>query len=242
MADTRRQILLTIKEQIMLLKDPSSPLRPGSPQDHRWSQQQWHEGFTFLVGCVVPATWKRGHQRHFKAIPQPTHCLLSWGGTATKDQGPPRVAPLQFVSHSDAGRHQHQDDLLFFVKHRTPAATSQQVFVRRRAKQLPEELQLTGRDFSSVDWAQTLQLNLVLHSQYQLTVVACRWVSQLAGPAVTSWGWVGLRQAEYCLHPPSLTHTHPHPTAGHLWQFSRVLTACMSVQSQAVHRRCCMTL
>lgn len=46
-------------------------------------------------------------------------------------------------------------------------------FVRRRTAQLPEELRLSGAGFSTVDWAATVLLNLVLHSHYQLTVVAC---------------------------------------------------------------------
>lgn len=82
---------------------------------------------------------------------------------------------LQFTNHCSAGQHQ-QDDLLFFVRQQQPAAGSGspgQVFVRRKSKQLPEELQLTGKAFGSVDWVQTVLLNLVLHSEYQLTVVAC---------------------------------------------------------------------
>jgi hypothetical protein len=46
-------------------------------------------------------------------------------------------------------------------------------FVRRKVKKLPEELHLSGKDFNTVDWPQTVLLNLVLQSQYQLTVVAC---------------------------------------------------------------------
>lgn len=79
---------------------------------------------------------------------------------------------LQFVNHTSAG-HQ-QDDLLFFVRHQQQPSASPQVFVRRKSKQLPDDLQLTGKDFGNVDWAQTVLLNMVLHSQYQLTVVACR--------------------------------------------------------------------
>lgn len=83
------------------------------------------------------------------------------------------VLCMQFVNHSSAGH--HQDDLLFFVKQQRASAAggSPQVFVRRKAKQLPDDLQLTGKDFSTVDWVQTVLLNLVLHSEYQLTVVAC---------------------------------------------------------------------
>lgn len=90
---------------------------------------------------------------------------------------------LQFVNHSSLGHQQHQDDLLFFVRRRQqqqlllPASSSStqqvQVFVRRKGKQLPDDLQLTGQAFDNVDWAQSVLLNLVLHSQYQLTVVAC---------------------------------------------------------------------
>lgn len=80
---------------------------------------------------------------------------------------------LQFVNHTSAGH--HQDDLLFFVRQQRASAAggSPQVFVRRKTKQLPDDLQLTGKDFGTVDWVQTVLLNLVLHSEYQLTVVAC---------------------------------------------------------------------
>jgi hypothetical protein len=47
MADTRRQILLTIKDQARLLREPVGPLDPS--RQHRWSPQQWWESFTFLV-------------------------------------------------------------------------------------------------------------------------------------------------------------------------------------------------
>jgi hypothetical protein len=46
-------------------------------------------------------------------------------------------------------------------------------FVRRRAAELPEDLRLSGGAFASVDWAASVLLNTVLHSRYQLTVVAC---------------------------------------------------------------------
>jgi hypothetical protein len=80
---------------------------------------------------------------------------------------------LQFVNTPSNLPHEHQDDLLFFVRHQPQSGISPQVFVRRKGKQLPEDLQLTGKDFGNVDWAQTVLLNLVLHSHYQLTVVAC---------------------------------------------------------------------
>lgn len=96
----------------------------------------------------------------------------------------PQPHLLQFVNHSSLGHQQHQDDLLFFVRRRQqqlhpPASSSSsstqqaQVFVRRKGKQLPDDLQLTGQAFDTVDWAQSVLLNLVLHSQYELTVVAC---------------------------------------------------------------------
>lgn len=176
MADTRRQILLTIKEQTQLLREPVDPLTPNR-QQHRWSPQQWWESFTFLVSIWLPAP---EHELFLllcanHALPCPTYGTKRPGLL----QGLMHMhtlchVALQFVNHSSAGHQQHQDDLLFFVRHHVQqAGASPQVFVRRKGKQLPEDLQLTGRDFNNVDWAQTVLLNLVLHSQYQLTVVAC---------------------------------------------------------------------
>lgn len=164
MADTRRQILLTIKEQTQLLKE--EPV--DDPRQHRWSPQQWWQAYTYLVRAHVSTH-----------IPSPAHhhlhltCLLHLL---------PQPHMLQFVNHSSLGHQQHQDDLLFFVRRRQqqlylPASSSStqqaQVFVRRKGKQLPDDLQLTGQAFDNVDWAQSVLLSLVLHSQYQLTVVAC---------------------------------------------------------------------
>ncbi|KAF8071144.1 hypothetical protein HT031_001226 [Scenedesmus sp. PABB004] len=67
----------------------------------------------------------------------------------------------------------HQDDLLFFVKSESHPARAPPFFVRRKARALPAELCLSGRDFGAVDWPRSVLLNLVLQCQYQLTVVAC---------------------------------------------------------------------
>lgn len=96
---------------------------------------------------------------------------------------------LQFVTitpgaHCQASS-QHQDDLLFFVKSGgNNGKADVPFFVRRKAKQLPDELQLSGSGFSSVDWKQTVLLNIILQSEYQLTVVACGYV--MSSPTV-SW-------------------------------------------------------
>jgi hypothetical protein len=90
------------------------------------------------------------------------NCLLTWA--------------LQFVDGAascDGTALQHQDDLLFFVYNATAGRRDVPYFVKRRSKQLPEELQLSGSKFPAVDWRETTLLNIVLHSQYQLTVVAC---------------------------------------------------------------------
>lgn len=80
----------------------------------------------------------------------------------------------QFINHLPPPDSAHHDDLLFFSKSPShPTANNPPFFVRRKAKQLPEELQLSGSQFGHVDWAQTVLLNIVLQSQYQLTVVAC---------------------------------------------------------------------
>lgn len=101
--------------------------------------------------------------------------------------------PAQFVQSSSGSSskrsHEASDDLLFFVTREAPTvpppapqpkagrgAGKPPYFVRRKAKQLPEELQLSGASFERVDWCQSVLLNVVLQSQYSLTVVACGWV------------------------------------------------------------------
>eukprot|EP00882_Tetradesmus_deserticola_P012175 GHRQ01012900.1.p1 GENE.GHRQ01012900.1~~GHRQ01012900.1.p1 ORF type:complete len:367 (+),score=137.12 GHRQ01012900.1:584-1684(+) len=124
MADTRRSILQTIRDQAKLLHSSSTHQQTYLQV---WRPQQWWESFQFL-----------------------------------------------FINHLTAADSAHHDDLLFFVKSPSyPTVNSPPFFVRRKAKQLPEELQLSGSQFSHVDWAQTVLLNIVLQSQYQLTVVAC---------------------------------------------------------------------
>lgn len=125
MADTRRSILHTIRDQAKLLH--SSTHSQQHPYLQVWTPQQWWESFQFL-----------------------------------------------FINHLPPPDSAHHDDLLFFSKSPShPTASNPPFFVRRKAKQLPEELQLSGSQFSHVDWAQTVLLNIVLQSQYQLTVVAC---------------------------------------------------------------------
>jgi hypothetical protein len=167
MADTRRQILITIREQLQLLKDLGGPLDKASSQ-HRWTPQQWWESFTFLVRHVQHA--------HQSTLGSHTVLLLFHLGKISSCTSPTRrhlLVCLQFVNTPSNLPHEHQDDLLFFVRHQPQSGISPQVFVRRKVKHVPEDLQLTGKDFSNVDWAQTVLLNLVLHSHYQLTVVAC---------------------------------------------------------------------
>ncbi|WIA11975.1 hypothetical protein OEZ85_012057 [Tetradesmus obliquus] len=125
MADTRRSILHTIRDQAKLRH--SSTHSQQHPYLQVWTPQQWWESFQFL-----------------------------------------------FINHLPPPDSAHHDDLLFFSKSPShPTASNPPFFVRRKAKQLPEELQLSGSQFSHVDWAQTVLLNIVLQSQYQLTVVAC---------------------------------------------------------------------
>jgi hypothetical protein len=54
-ADTRRQILVSVKEQARLLQELplEGPLEQGAAVRHAWSQQQWHEAFVFLVRLGV---------------------------------------------------------------------------------------------------------------------------------------------------------------------------------------------
>jgi hypothetical protein len=153
MADTKRTILAAIRDQIR----PAIGKRPDSP---RWSPQHWWEAFQYLV---------RIQQQPQQQDP-------------TIHPMQPQLTPntvLQFI-YSSGVSEQHQDDLLFFVRREAAAgSTALPFFVRRRMARLPEELQLSGKDFSSVDWEATVILNIVLQSQYQLTVVACGWVAPL---------------------------------------------------------------
>ncbi|GLI65449.1 hypothetical protein VaNZ11_008829 [Volvox africanus] len=71
---------------------------------------------------------------------------------------------------------EHQDDMLWFVA--APDALSlktPKVWLRRNTSaDLPSELRPGGSAFSSVDWAASAQLNLVVQAKYILTVVQCR--------------------------------------------------------------------
>jgi hypothetical protein len=79
----------------------------------------------------------------------------------------------------------HQDDLLFFVSlENAPDAAppargssgggSSPLFVRRRAAQLPAELQWGGARSGGVDWCASVLLNLVLQTGYCLAVATCK--------------------------------------------------------------------
>ncbi|EFJ47588.1 hypothetical protein VOLCADRAFT_117831 [Volvox carteri f. nagariensis] len=71
---------------------------------------------------------------------------------------------------------EHQDDMLWFVTATnvlgpgTPPVTLR----RNTSSELAPELRLGGSAFTSVDWALSLQLNLVVQAKYILTVVQCR--------------------------------------------------------------------
>lgn len=80
---------------------------------------------------------------------------------------------LQFITSIPPANSSHHDDLLFFVKSSKHPTREPRFFVRRRGKQLPPELQISGSNFDTVNWPETVLLNIVLQSQYQLTVVAC---------------------------------------------------------------------
>ncbi|GAB4820146.1 hypothetical protein N2152v2_007192 [Parachlorella kessleri] len=89
------------------------------------------------------------------------------------------------VPSSAKGLQSHQDDLLFFVC-ANPAAqpgnprgfgstSGSPLFVRRRAQQLPAELQWGGARSGDVDWRGSVLLNLVLQTGYWLSVATCRY-------------------------------------------------------------------
>lgn len=70
--------------------------------------------------------------------------------------------------------HSPQDDLWFFVCDRGHTADDGlPFFVRRKNRSFPPDLEVEGSKFNTVNWAQSVLLNLVLQSMYQLTVVAC---------------------------------------------------------------------
>jgi hypothetical protein len=128
----------------------------------------------------------------------------------------PAPPPLQFLHSSSTSSSKHSgepghDDLLFFVSH--PAATKPRedaYFVRRKGKRLPDDLQLSGSAFASVDWCQTVLLNIVLQSHYSLTVVTCGWV-RVALPAPSQPPRARNRCRSWRPHSSGLRH--PNPTA-----------------------------
>ncbi|KAG2450433.1 hypothetical protein HYH02_004935 [Chlamydomonas schloesseri] len=70
---------------------------------------------------------------------------------------------------------EHQDDMLWFVTAAGALATGTAPVTLRRnvSASLPPELRPGGRDFGTVDWAASVQLNLVVQATYVLTVVQC---------------------------------------------------------------------
>ena len=75
--------------------------------------------------------------------------------------------------------HKHNDDLLFFVHAaRQPAAGAPldpgPFSVRRRGKQMTPEWGLSGSNFAAISWEKTLLLNIVLQTEFVLTVIVCR--------------------------------------------------------------------
>lgn len=95
----------------------------------------------------------------------------------------PHWAALQLVQNSSSNSsggsrdpgEPATDDLLFFVAAPGAAARprDEAYFVRRKAKQLPADLQLSGERFDKVDWKASVLLNIVLQGQFSLTVVTC---------------------------------------------------------------------
>ena len=87
-------------------------------------------------------------------------------------------ARIQFVTSCSSAQQQQDlhDDLLFIVHSRehTAAAGGVPYSVKRRAVELPSELQLSSPAFSRYAWPETLLLNAALQTRYRLTVVACR--------------------------------------------------------------------
>ncbi len=107
------------------------------------------------------------------------HCSVLTNHTTTSACAPFHSFPpaLQFLA-APGSRHavlEHQDDLLWFVT-AAPALTAGMapVTLRRNVSStLPPELRPGGRDFGTVDWAASVQLNLVVQATYVLTVVQC---------------------------------------------------------------------
>ncbi|KAG2486926.1 hypothetical protein HYH03_014425 [Edaphochlamys debaryana] len=71
---------------------------------------------------------------------------------------------------------EHQDDMLWFVTSKSALGPDSPTVTLRRntTAALPPELHPGGSAFSTIDWASSVQLNLVVQARYQLTVVQCR--------------------------------------------------------------------
>ncbi|KAK9785873.1 hypothetical protein WJX73_009841 [Symbiochloris irregularis] len=67
-----------------------------------------------------------------------------------------------------------QDDLLFFVPLDVAQGAKGKLFVRRRLAELPKDLQEDAPGCSTVDWHQSLLLNLVMQTTWELSTAALR--------------------------------------------------------------------
>ena len=84
---------------------------------------------------------------------------------------------MQFMQGANGGEHgvDLQDDMLWLVAAAAQQQQQQRVLLRRRTgPELPAELRPGGNQFDRIDWCRSLLLNVVMHSEYQLTVVLCR--------------------------------------------------------------------
>lgn len=107
--------------------------------------------------------------------PPPAHC-----DDGSHVMWPPQQWHIAFeilfcqVPPSIASLRSHQDDLLLLVYKAGERPQSSRIFARRRTAKLPPELQWgTGIKCPHIDWMETLLLNLVLQTDYSLTVCKC---------------------------------------------------------------------
>ena len=134
-------VIKAVKDQLINFFAPCDGPLPSA-----WSQQQWHEAFSFMF---LNSDSARRHMEY-------------------NDD-------LLFFVHSDSqssasigNTDSNGSDLIRESLDKGPFS------VRRRNHQLSSDWGLSGRLFSAISWDKTLLLNLVLQTHYVLTMIICR--------------------------------------------------------------------
>jgi hypothetical protein len=77
-----------------------------------------------------------------------------------------------------------EDDMIFCIPLQPSSSGLQFVAVRRLATGLPRQIAYGGPLYRSTDWRLSVHLNIVMHSQFRLSIKALR-----CATATSAWPW-----------------------------------------------------